>query len=516
MSKTIAEVLRRHPAALLWWLVCAYAAASLYGFYGEDELGQITAFYLHKVGIVPAEELPWEFQKYARPWFQPAVYYALCAPIIELFGFRYLLLERLALLLDLLFLTAVTPAFLYLLGSALPSDTRTPYVRWGCAAVACCWFLPSMVVRHSSEAFALIFLVPSLALWHRIEAGEAPVSRYALLAGVLAGLSFLSRYQMGLFFAAFWICSLVSCKRERRQAWSIHGLFLAGAACSLTLGFVIDWWGYGRPTATPWNYFYWQVVLDTASAFGRRPWYWYLPNVTLFTLNPLLFPWLVYTAVVCWREPFYRSMTAGMAVFVVVHSITPHKELRFLLPMAVPAILLLGRMLAKGVERRTSGRFWPAPAWYVKPVVVLNCLALVVFTLIGPVNYRDRVDLAMWKLPPRTTVYSATDLYHTFDERPVESSRPENAFVALFRKPPTVRYEHVTVKQMEIACSRQPDAVVLLTSVQKEESTPTKLVDRPFAAISQFPPRWLATVTAIAGRTQRYKLVPCPEYLLKI
>jgi phosphatidylinositol glycan class B len=514
MAKTIVEVFRRHPAAVLWWLVCVYTAASLYGFYGEDELGQITAFYLHKAGIVPAEQLPWEFQKYARPWFQPAVYYAFLAPVIELFGFRYLLLERLALLLDLLFVTAVMPAFLYLLGSALPLDSRTPYVRWGLATVASWWFLPSMIVRHSSEAFAMIFLVPSLALWHRIETGKATsISCYALLAGVLAGLSFLSRYQMGLFFAGFWVCSLVSREGRRRPGWSIHGLFLAGAACSLTLGFVIDWWGYGRPTATPWNYFYWQIVLDTASSFGRRPWDWYLPNVTLFTLNPLLFPWLVYASVVCWREPFYRSMTAGIAAFVVVHSITPHKELRFLLPMAVPAILLLGRMFAKGVEQRRNGRFWPAPAWYVKPVVVLNCLALVLFTLIGPVNYRDRIDLAIWKLPPGTIVYSATDLYHTFDEEPVESSRPENAFVALFRKPPTVGYVHVPVKRMAIACSEQPDAVLLLTSEQKGESAPTKLVDRAFTAIERFPPQWLAP--AIAGRTERYKLVKCREYLLK-
>ena len=55
----VLSFLRAHPAAVLWWLVCLYTALTLYGFYQEDEFGQITAFYLHKAGIVGIGEMPW-------------------------------------------------------------------------------------------------------------------------------------------------------------------------------------------------------------------------------------------------------------------------------------------------------------------------------------------------------------------------------------------------------------------------------------------------------------------------
>ncbi len=98
---------------------------------------------------------------------------------------------------------------------------------------------------------------------------------------------------------------------------------------------VVDSWGYGRFELAPWNYFEDQVVKDVASYFGVSGVEWYFVAGSLALLNPLFFVWFAIVMQRGWGDRFSRSVACGIAVFFVVHSLTPHKELRFLVPRLV-------------------------------------------------------------------------------------------------------------------------------------------------------------------------------------
>ena len=384
-----------------------------------------------------------------------------------------------------------------------------------------------MLIRHSSEAFSSLLLVLSLGLWHRMERHGAKARlAIAFAAGVVGGLAFDSRYQVGLFLVGFGLTALFSSgSGVALGRWALAVLALGGAL-SVGTGLALDAWGYGHLTLTPWNYFTSQVLKDIAGQFGSSPWYAYLLAVPIYTLNPFLWFWLVEAARQSWRHPFDRCILGGLALFLAVHFVIPHKEARFLVPMAAPAALLILRMFSRSEPGRgepaggkpgPSGLTrWIRPMPYVKAVAAANLVVLVVFSAFGLASGPSRVDPVLWELPPGTTVLSATDLFYYFDEARAEPSFPSGGpYVAKFRKPPGLRYVYSPPDEFGAACTDDPEALVLLTSSQQWSALdrPRPLVDRPFPSLSRFPPSWLASLPLPYQRLWRYKLVTCDDYM---
>ena len=255
--------------------------------------------------------MPWEFHYQIRPWLQPGLYYALLEPWTDPANSRFLVTERLSLLVQLVLVTLALPVFLKM-ATPMGSPPASPAGRdrwWLLASIGCWWFLPSMLIRHSSEAFSSLLLVLCLGLWQRWES-RAPASALGVAfgAGVLGGLAFDSRFQTALFLLGFGLTAIIGRGSEASTRRRAMAVFALGGLASAAAGLALDWWGYGQPTLTPWNYFHAQVLLGVASDFGSSPWYWYLVAVPVYTLNPMFWLWLGQAALARWKDPFDRCL----------------------------------------------------------------------------------------------------------------------------------------------------------------------------------------------------------------
>jgi hypothetical protein len=126
-----------------------------------------------------------------------------------------------------------------------------------------------------------------------------------------------------------------------RRRWTLPGLAVGVALSLLVMGWLDEtyqggWFHSFRASVEK------QWVEDGASAFGVRAWYAHLVNGTLALLR-------VSPAAIVLLLPGARrrwDLALVLLVFVVAHSLIPHKEVRFLWPMA-PVVCLL---IATGFE----------------------------------------------------------------------------------------------------------------------------------------------------------------------
>jgi hypothetical protein len=132
---------------------------------------------------------------------------------------------------------------------------------------------------------------------------------------------------------------------------------LSGGIIALVLGAVVDSWFYNEPIHTLWNYLYKNSlsiskVHPLPVASETYPWWYYFPWIVKYGIWPIgalllgsLF-WLTY------RAP--RSLLVWCIwPYLLLVSVIPHKELRFLFPLADLAPLVLV-MAWQEFEKTTS------------------------------------------------------------------------------------------------------------------------------------------------------------------
>ena len=144
------------------------------------------------------------------------------------------------------------------------------------------------------------------------------------------GLCFEFRYASGVLPAG---ASLWYLWQSKGRLSLFAGLTL-GALLALAIGGVADWWGYGQVTTTAYWYVYQNFVLGRANDFGTSPFfaYLYLPLTTAGVMAPLVLALLVAT-VTAWLTRRRSVLTWASAPYVMLLSIAPHKEVRFLFPL---------------------------------------------------------------------------------------------------------------------------------------------------------------------------------------
>ena len=500
-------------AVLVFWLAAVLAGLVLYGPYHADEIGQITAFSLYKLGIQPAADLPWEFAARMRPWLQPAVYAGLLRPVLAYAGYHFPTVERLLVLAQLPLMTAA----LVMLARATqaPSAPLRPEVwrlgRWTLLA----WFwLPSMLMRHSSEAWSTSFLVIALCLWQRRAAAR---DTSMIIAGCVAGLAIWSRFQVGLFLAPFWLMLFVDATRSRQDRELRRLAFFAlGVLLAVAINLIIDAWGYGAFVIAPLRYVQENVLAGRASQYGREPAWFYVPVVMLRSLNPLMWGWLALAMWLGRRDPFRRALSLGFIVFVLAHSAIAHKEERFLIPMAGPAALLLLAMFGDLASRAPSRlEHWLVHARVLGVLAVAGVVAIFVYSAIGLVNGRYRIERSLWDLPAGSHVLADTDLFGRYDAVFAGVPGRSDDFVRLFLRPPGVRYERVRPAERHAACATYPNALIVLATSDLPRGMPNP-VDLPIPVVAAFP---APVVGQIFGgmswyqRIWRFRLVRCADYV---
>jgi hypothetical protein len=178
------------------------------------------------------------------------------------------------------------------------------------------------------------------------------------LAGVLIAAATFLRYQNGLLAAGLLLILIL--RKDRRAALR----YCAAATVVGVAGGLLDWATWGYPFQAFWVYVKFNLIDGKASGFGTAPFDFFAVCLAR-TLGPALGIVLLGLAA-SWRRA--RGLVSLVLVYFLAHSLVPHKELRFLLPI-VPLALALA-----GAGFTTLWEGWGAGPRF--PVAVASCCAI--------------------------------------------------------------------------------------------------------------------------------------------
>lgn len=330
------------------------------GFYHPDEQYYAIDFAALKLGLI-TELSSWEHTTELRPWSLPGLF------LHFLNIFKIVGLNAFDMALGLRLISAVASWF------SLSLFTRRVHVYFNdetlykifALFLNFAFFVKFMQVRTSSENWSTVFLLLSLSTLIK----EKLTSKDILLFSLLSGLSFLFRHQLGFFVLSIGLF-LIILKKVSIKDWLIFfclpqiGMFL------LELG--IDSWGYGHISFSPWNYVYQNIILDKVSGFGTHPFYHYIKmSITKLGLfGVLMWVGLLWFLI---KRPKHL-LTWSVFLFILIHHLIGHKELRFLYPVT-PVLTLMGFLY---IQERSLLK----SKWFRAFLILLGAQNLILLTLI--------------------------------------------------------------------------------------------------------------------------------------
>jgi hypothetical protein len=221
--------------------------------------------------------------------------------------------------------------------------------RWETAAALFLmgfYFLsPLALTRPMFESLCAPFLVLSaLSGQHYLES-KRPIQ--LVIALILLTAASLFRFQAGVC-----ILALVALPFLTRRPKDL--LFLAATAslCFLTTG-LFDLWLRGEFHASLKAYLHYN--LNYSSTYGMTPFYTFGLLLVVMTIPPFFFSRY---AGFRWRTG-YRGLLVPLLyfiLFVVAHSVVPHKEERFMIPILPLFLILLAPLAAYFIEKKAKIR----------------------------------------------------------------------------------------------------------------------------------------------------------------
>jgi phosphatidylinositol glycan class B len=251
------------------------------GHYHDDEYAQILSFAAARMGVDMQSQLMWEFEAGVRSGFQPYVAYLLStvsesvgisSPFSIAFFYR-LLSASISLVATIVFIKIIIKD----IGSG-------SVLNWTVFFLLFSWILLFINVRFSSEGWSTSFFILGYGLF--LSTNPPNAQRY-LAVGFFLGLAFLARYQVGfmLFGLGLWMVFI-----HRINHINLTYILIAGLL-TIMLGGAFDWWLYGEPTVSSWNYFKWHYDGLTSLSGGisstGEPWWFYIQYSSLQLLPPI-------------------------------------------------------------------------------------------------------------------------------------------------------------------------------------------------------------------------------------
>ena len=357
---------------LKFWILLSLAlhilaAAFNVGYQYYDEYFQTIEFASAKIGLTPFSELPWEYPAQIRSWFLPSIIYLL---VKISHGLGVTTAKYQMFVIQFFFSLLGWAASLVFYQTLLKQkDTIKQTIensiwKWFCLF----WFLPYFHVRTSGENVGTSLWLLGFSLF--IQEGSIGLT---FLSGLLLGLSFLTRFQMGVMIAGLFAWRLfvgvknsadkgvtdtvTRTNRKGRRGQTYSTLIAAGLGllAAYGLGMCLDYWGYGVWTHSAWNYFKINLLEHRANDFGTSPWWeyfsllWDQVPLGLGLYFPVLFAlgWLY--------NPLSPLTWIGIP-FSLIHCGIAHKELRFVyplvpfLPVYLSEFLTLHPQIIRGVK----------------------------------------------------------------------------------------------------------------------------------------------------------------------
>jgi len=279
--------------------------------------------------------------------------------------------------------------------------------HWGLHAIV--WGgLHFLAIYLSTRALIETMAAPLLLVTAVASVCYAQSGRRGWLAGAMAALVLASvfRFQAGAIVVVLLVLPVI-----RRQWGDLIVVLAVGLAGFLLTGWV-DWLLRGGFHISLRRYL--DFNIGQSSSFGVSPWY----NYTLLLLAVSLPPVLVsrYRGF-DWRS-YLRLLWPAIAlfgVFVIVHSMTPHKEDRFMAPIMPVFFMLLAPLSAHLWRARPRG-------WRTLAFVAINATMIVLlvavpaqYNVIGPVRYfRTHPTITrVWAIQPSMEAWPVA-----YSERP--------------------------------------------------------------------------------------------------
>ena len=323
--------------------------------------------------------IPWEYRFGVRSWLLPGT----LAGLLEIF--RLLHIDSPAAYIPLLnsvfAVVSVSVVFSsYAIGRGLFGETAGR----AAAVLAAIWHAllsASTSPRPEILAAYAIFGVFALTL-------TGPSMRRAIWTGLLLGAAIALRPQYAIAAAAVWIYALFIWRRQFALLLSVSCL-----AIPLVAG-LLDWWFWGAPFVSYFNYFLFNSNYGISQLFGDEPIYWYAYRLTLASLG--LYPLAIACGVLVWRRSWPLLLLIGCVL--IPHSLIGHKEDRFVFLAILPLLPMLADMIVNGI------------AW-ARPIVIVWIGAVVVLgSAYGGVLNRDDHLNAWLDLSRRSDVKAVLDL----------------------------------------------------------------------------------------------------------
>jgi len=303
-------------AASILTLVVAYFSV---GFHHFDEHFQIIEFMNYKLGHTQAKNLPWEFHRKMRPWFQPYLYLVLDTPlrVLDFNPFTRVFFLRLYSGLFSLF------SIYYLFHQVFRRwfVDHPSHLKRVLPVLLFTWYIPYVSVRPSAESLSISFFFIAIAMCLK----RGPMFFFG---GVLFGLSYLCRFQMALPIAVFWFWGIFIGK------WSFKHLarYAISIIFTLLIGLAIDSYGYSELSFTLFNYFKANFLDGVLKQMGESPWYKYIEWAAIKLVPPISF-FLIVGVLGFWKKELKSEkswLTWITMSFILFHSFIGHKEYRFI------------------------------------------------------------------------------------------------------------------------------------------------------------------------------------------
>ncbi len=306
--------------------ICVFIITAILstGYLHADEHYQIIEFAQSFRDKTDTINLSWEYHDKIRSAFMPIIASAIFE-IADFWGIK----NPFDLALSLRLLTGLLTLLIMTRWLNSISDPLNKKLSIFTSILFC--FMPYIGVRFSSETWSGLFL---LLTWISLQ--KASTNMHYFILGCILGISFLCRFQIIVMIIILGIYLIVNTPKNFQKTL----YYFLGVMVVIGLGIILDSWFYGELTFSFWNYSMAFLFPKNPAAFDSNSWHFFIDYFTklhIFILAPLL---LFATIIFIANNP-KNIIVWWLIGFIAFHQIIPHKEFRFLIPLAflIPVIL---------------------------------------------------------------------------------------------------------------------------------------------------------------------------------
>lgn len=356
------------PLAIVCLVIHLITAGNSSGYHSADEHHQIIEFAEFKLGELPPGHMAWEYSTGIRssiqPWIAAGTMIAsraigLTEPLYQAF-----LLRLFSALLAILALIA----FVRVSTEQIPTDLQLPFVMLSVGL----WFLPFLHVRFNSEGWSASFLLLGLSFLLQRSGNR---SGWAWITGSALAIAVLLRPSTFVVIAGALSWSIMIRRLPPKDLLRI----ILAAAFMVFLGFIADSLYYDRWLLSTWNYGIMAFSGPPRMAFDTLPWYYYPPWVVKYALPPIGGVILIAYVIVLIKQPRHLVIWCITPLLLTL-TIIPHKELRFLYPLAdlMPLSIILAAIQVRPFLQRIPSA---VRVFLMGAFILPNAVALLVVML---------------------------------------------------------------------------------------------------------------------------------------